>query len=170
MKRHIRALARSYYSQAISVRWIYVTTRAGARGGLFWQLVARYYGHKLARRFGIYVSHNATIGPGLMLPHPVGIVIGEGCSIGDNATIYQHVTIGRRSRNDPRYPVIGGNVVLYPGAVVIGPVRIGRFARVGANQVVSFDLPEGSVVAPPTALAIDMRNVAGTQDGREKIA
>ena len=105
-----------------------------------------------------------------MLPHPVGIVIGEGCSIGENATIYQHVTIGRRSRNDPRYPVIGGNVVLYPGAVIIGPVRIGKFARVGANQVVSLDLPDGSVVAPPAALDIDRRHLAGTRDGREKIA
>ncbi|WP_242130244.1 serine acetyltransferase [Sphingobium sp. Sx8-8] len=170
MKRHVRAFVRRHYAQAVSVRWIYATTRAGARRGLFWQLVARYYGHKLAKRFGIYVSHNATIGQGLMLPHPVGIVIGESCSIGENATIYQHVTIGRRSRNDPRYPVIGGNVVLYPGAVVIGPVRIGKFARIGANQVVSFDLPDGSVVAPPTALAIDRRNLAEAPHGQEKTA
>lgn len=170
MKRYIRYLVRHYYAQAISVRWIYATTRAGARGGLFWQLVARYYGRKLAKRFGIYVSPNASIGAGLKLPHPVGIVIGEGCSIGENATIYQHVTVGRRSRNDPRYPVIDSNVVLYPGSVIIGPVRVGKFARIGANQVVSFDLPDRSVVAPPPALIVNKRKLAEPRDNREKMA
>lgn len=169
MKRHIRRLVRRHYAQAVSVRWIYAMIRSGARSGIFWQLIARYHGWKLAKRFGIYVSPNASIGPGLNLPHPVGIVIGEGCSIGANATIYQHVTVGRRSRNDPRYPVIGDDVVLYPGSVVIGPVRIGKFARIGANQVVSCDLPDGAVVAPPPALAVNGRNLE-VQNSREKMA
>lgn len=170
MKRHIRHLVRRHYAQAISVRWIYAMTRAGARGGLFWELVARYYTRRLAKRFGIYVSPHASIGPGLTLPHPVGIVIGEGCSIGKNATIYQHVTIGRRSRNDPRYPVIGNDVVLYPGAVVIGPVRIGARVRIGANQVVSFHLPDGSVVTSPPARTSVGGLPAETAGNREKMA
>ncbi|WP_313334113.1 serine acetyltransferase [Sphingobium yanoikuyae] len=149
MKALLRRLARYHYAQAVAVRWIYAATRAGSRPGLVHQMVARHHARRLVRRFGIYVSPTATIGPGLILPHPVGIVIGEGCVIGANATLYQHVTLGRKSRHDPRYPVIGDDVVLYPGAVVIGPVRIGAQSRIGANQVVACDLPDGAVLIPP---------------------
>lgn len=149
MKQLLRRMLRYHYAQSVSVRWIYAATRAGRRGSPFWQLIARFHSRRLTRRFGLYISPTAAIGPGLNLPHPVGIVIGEGCVIGANATIYQHVTIGRKSRHDPRYPTIGDDVVLYPGAVVIGPIRVGASVRIGANQVVAHDLPDGAVMAPP---------------------
>ncbi len=95
---------------------------------------------------------SARIGPGLLLPHPVGIVVGDDVEIGDNATIYQHVTLGQRGARDQSYPVIGHNVVIYAGAVIIGNITIGDGAVIGANAVVTGDVPAGA-----TAVGIPAR-------------
>lgn len=79
--------------------------------------------------------------------HTVGIVIGP-CVIGDNVTIYQNVTIGKRGIGYGEVsPVIGDGVTIYAGAVVTGPIRIGNNAIIGANSVVLKDVPDGVVVA-----------------------
>ena len=100
--------------------------------------------------FGIDVGRGAAVGPGLLIPHPNGIVIGTGAMIGARATVYQRVTVGKGFRGD--FPAIEDGVTLLPGAVIAGRCRIGRGALIGANCVVSADVPAGHVVkAPATA-------------------
>ncbi len=86
----------------------------------------------------------ATIEGGVSLPHPKGIIIGKGCVVRSGATIYQHVTIGTRAGHgeEEKYPVIEGGSKIYAGAVLIGGIRIGANATVGANAVVLNDVPE----------------------------
>ncbi len=108
------------------------------------KIVARWAARRLAYRFGCYISVEARIGRRLVLPHPVGIVIGENCEVGDDVTIYQHVTLGRRVNNVSQYPIIGDGAVLYAGAVVLGGVFVGSRTAIGANAVVLHDIPAES--------------------------
>lgn len=121
-------------------------TRLRARGGLMAKIGARLIVDRLAAGYGIYLSPVAAIGEDLALPHPVGIVIGDGVRIGDGVTIYQNVTIGRRNATFPDYPVVENGSTIFAGAVVAGAVRIGRNATVGANAVVISDVPDGATV------------------------
>jgi serine acetyltransferase len=83
-------------------------------------------------------------------PHPVGIVIGDGVRIGTGVRIYQNVTIGLLE-NTPasdavdQYPTIGDDVIIYAGAVIAGAVAIGAGSVIGANAVITKDVPAGSV-------------------------
>jgi serine O-acetyltransferase len=94
---------------------------------------------------GADIPLNCQIGGGLLLPHPNGVVIHPGARIGANCLIFQQVTIGSRSGDD--LPVIGGHVDIGAGAKILGRVRIGDHARIGANAVVIRDVPaRGTVV------------------------
>lgn len=97
------------------------------------------------RRSGCHFHLDSVIAPGLRLPHPVAVVIGQGVTVGRNVTLYQSVTIGRSKSED--YPVIEDDVIIYPNAVVIGPIRVGEGAVIGAGSVVLRDVPPGAVVA-----------------------
>lgn len=122
---------------------------------------------RLRRDFGCFVQSGARIGPGLKLPHPVGIVIGAGARIGSNCTIYQQVTVGGARRGDyqaNRYPCIGNDVVLYAGARLLGDIRVGDRVEVGANAVVRSDVPDDSIAVGLPARAIH-RTAAGCAKG-----
>jgi serine O-acetyltransferase len=80
------------------------------------------------------------------MPHPFGIVIDRGVSIGSRVTIMQQASIGPKRPSDPGLPVIEDNVFIGPGAKVLGPVRVGRGATVGANAVVTRDVPSHCTV------------------------
>lgn len=101
-------------------------------------------------RKGVDICSLATIGKGIRIAHPIGIVIGGGVRIGENVQIQQNVSIGgnfgKARPNNPRWtsPRIGDNVFIGPGAVVVGPIQIGNGARIGANAVVTRDVPEGA--------------------------
>lgn len=92
--------------------------------------------------------------------HPYGIVISSAASIGENCTIFQHVTIGAKNvddgeRNPDYYPKIGNNVVIYAGATIIGPVKIGDNVVIGANSVVLHDVPANeTVVGNPAKIIV----------------
>lgn len=103
---------------------------------------------------GCYISLLAEIGPGLNLPHPTGIVIGDGVRIGRFNTIYQNVTVGRQSANQPGYPVFGAGVTVYAGAVIIGTIALGDAAVVAANSVVNRDVAPGAVAVGAPARII----------------
>ena len=95
----------------------------------------------LQRRYGVVISPSCYIGNNLLLPHPVGIVIGRDVIIGDNCIIYQNVTLGQK---EDQFPVVGDNVTIFAGAQIIGNLRIGSNAIIGANAVVLKDVPESS--------------------------
>jgi serine O-acetyltransferase len=97
------------------------------------------------------IRPQAKIGPGLNLSHPFGVVIGI-AEIGKNATIMQNVTLGLRNVTaNPddmgARPRVGDNVVIYAGAVLVGSIRIGDGAWIGANAVVLKDVPEHCLAA-----------------------
>lgn len=103
---------------------------------------------------GCDISPDAVIGAGFKLPHPAGAVIGP-CVIGKNVSISQNVTLGNRTRGEDSqsppvtmvesssFPVIGDDVSVYSGAVVVGAIKIGKGAKIGANAVVMEDVPDG---------------------------
>jgi len=94
---------------------------------------------------GADIPLNCRIGGGLLIPHPNGIVIHPKTTIGANCLIFQQVTIG--TRGDGGVPVIEGHVDIGAGAKILGQVRIGAHARVGANAVVMIDVANGMTVA-----------------------
>ena len=89
---------------------------------------------------GAELSPLASIGPGLELTHSVGVVIGADVVIGHGATIYHGVTLGDGAR--PGRPVIGDDVLIGAGACVLGGVRVGNRVTIGAQCVVTKDLPD----------------------------
>jgi serine O-acetyltransferase len=98
----------------------------------------------------IYTAYlNCDIGirlpPSVFLPHPFGIVIGSGASIGEDVVIGHQVTIGNRG-GVMAAPKIGDRVYLGAGAKILGPVTIGADALIGANAVVTKDVPPGAKV------------------------
>lgn len=133
------------------------TTRMRRRWGLLGRIVARLLANRLASSYGIYLSPLAEIGTGLKLPHPVGIVIGDGVRIGDGVTLYQNVTLGRRSESVADYPDVANGATIYAGAVVLGAVRIGSRAVIGANAVVTRDVPDETSAAGIPARFLDKR-------------
>ena len=103
---------------------------------------------------GIEIHPNANIGKNLFIDHGMGVVIGETSDIGDNVTIYHMVTLGgiapsinsNDQRNVKRHPTIQDDVVIGSGAQVLGPVTVGRCAKIGANAVITKDVPDKAVM------------------------
>ena len=103
---------------------------------------------------GIEIHPKAKIGENLFIDHGMGVVIGETSEIGNNVTIYHMVTLGGISpsinsdeqRNSKRHPTLMDNVVVGSGAQVLGPVIVGKNAKIGANAVVTKDVPENAVM------------------------
>ena len=98
---------------------------------------------------GVELPSTATIGPGLYISHPVGIVIAPSAVIGSDCYITHGVTIGVAGHGVNRgVPVIGDRVSIGPHAVVVGKITVGDRAHIGANCVVSQDVPAGARVRP----------------------
>ena len=103
---------------------------------------------------GIEIHPKAKIGKNLFIDHGMGVVIGETSDIGDNVTIYHMATLGGISpsinsndqREVKRHPTLQDNVVVGSGAQVLGPITIGKNAKIGANAVVTKDVPENGVM------------------------
>jgi serine O-acetyltransferase len=111
---------------------------------------------------GADVPINSNIGGGLLLPHPNGVVIHPDAVIGPNCLLFQQVTIGSGRGG---VPTLGGQIDVGAGAKIIGGVRVGDHARIGANAVVTTDIP-----AHATAVGIPARVIAtggppGEKDG-----
>jgi serine O-acetyltransferase len=104
---------------------------------------------------GADIPLGCRLGGGLMLPHPNGIVIHPLVEIGPNCLIFQQVTIGAGGGARRGVPKVGGHVDIGAGAKILGGITIGDHARVGANAVVTIDVPAGA-----TAMGIPARIVA----------
>ena len=103
---------------------------------------------------GIEIHPKAKIGKNFFIDHGMGVVIGETSKIGDNVTIYHMVTLGGISpsinsddqRQVKRHPTLKDNVVIGSGAQVLGPITVGENAKIGANAVVTKDVPANAVM------------------------
>ncbi|MGH8031445.1 MAG: serine acetyltransferase, partial [Luteimonas sp.] len=104
---------------------------------------ARYMLYRLTRRMGVWIPPSTRIGSGLRLWHCGGIFVNGHAVIGRNCNISQGVTIGQANRG---HPVLGDNVYIGPGAKIVGAVRIGHNVAIGANCVVTRDVPDNAVV------------------------
>ena len=105
---------------------------------------------------GADIPLNCTLGGGLLIPHPNGIVIHPAVRIGVNCLVFQQVTLG--SRGGGAVPVIAGHVDIGAGAKVLGGVHVGAHARIGANAVVVRDVPAGVTVAGIPARIVAARS------------
>ena len=114
---------------------------------------------------GIEIHPGAKIGKNLFIDHGMGVVIGETSDIGDNVTIYHMATLGGiapsinsdNQRDVKRHPTLKDNVVVGSGAQILGPVVVGKNAKVGANAVVTKDVEENAVM-----VGIPAKNVGQT--------
>ncbi len=154
-----------------------ILTYPGVKAVFFYRIANFFYLAKFdliariisqATRFftGIEIHPGATIGKNLFIDHGMGVVIGETSIIGNNVTIYHAVTLGGiapsidsdSQRNEKRHPTIGDDVVIGSGAQIIGPVTVGKCARIAANAVVVNDVAEDTTMVGVPAKAIKVGN------------
>lgn len=158
------------------------TQREGLLGLGYWALLVYRFGHaravvknkllrlpwtivymilnKLVEIFcGITIGGGAQIGRRLCIEHHGGIVIHGAAVIGDDCLIRHGVTIGNAGRKDPQgAPTIGNRVEIGAGAKILGRITLGDDAVVGANAVVTHDVPPGAVVGGVPARVIKVRS------------
>lgn len=115
------------------------------RKGLKW--FARFLSTFSRWMTGIEIHPGATIGHRFFIDHGMGVVIGETAEIGNDCTLYHGVTLGGTSwKKGKRHPTLMDGVVVGAGAKVLGPITVGRDARIGSNAVVTKDVPESVTV------------------------
>ncbi len=114
----------------------------------------------LVRNFtGIEIHPGARIGRRFFIDHGVGVVIGETTEIGDDVLLYQGVTLGGTSlEKGKRHPTLEHHVVVGAGAKVLGPIRVGEGARIGASSVVIRNVAPRDVVVGIPARPVDHRD------------
>ena len=132
-----------------------------------WRIFARILSQLGRFLTGIEIHPGATIGKRLFIDHAMGVVIGETAEIGDEVTLYHDVTLGGVSpsvdsdsqRQQKRHPTLKDDVIVGSGAQILGPITVGTGARVGANAVVTKDVPEGvTVVGVPAQVVVPRAN------------
>lgn len=137
-------------------------TNAGFRGVFLYRFANWFWEHKYYFLAGMcqrlmhhfahcWISASAEIGPGFLIAHVGGIIIGGGTKIGSNCDIRQNVTFGgnfnKQSEDGRQQPIVGNGVSFGAGCVIVGPVKIGNKSIIGANSVVTRDVPEGVIVS-----------------------
>lgn len=124
--------------------------------------VARAMLGKYKYKLGISVPFFTEIGSGFYIGHFGGIVVSYNSKIGKNCNISQGVTLGEANRGrNIGYPTIGDNVYIGPGAKIVGAVKVGNNAAIGANCVVTRDVPDNAVVGGSPAKVISYEGSRG---------
>ena len=119
-----------------------------------WCVLGRFTSHLGRFLTGIEIHPGAKIGQRFFVDHGMGVVVGETAEIGDDVTLYHDVTLGGVSpavdsesqRGQKRHPTLQDGVIVGSGAQILGPITVGRSARVGANSVVTKNVPESVTV------------------------
>lgn len=107
------------------------------------RVILRHYGYK----FGIFIPFDTAIGVGFYIGHCGDIHFNAGAQVGSNCNISQGVTLGQANRGKNKgSPIIGDGVYIGPGAKLVGAVRVGKDVAIGANCVVTKDVPDHAVV------------------------
>lgn len=136
-----------FYPNINSVTLVYLLQRFRNQKN---KLLSLLIWNKLIKRYGIHVGNGSKIKKGLILPHPLSVVIGQGVTIGENCIIYHNVTLGTKHSVDSKsttYPKIGNNVIIYTNSIILGGVTIGDNTIIGANSFVTHDLEPNSIYA-----------------------
>jgi serine O-acetyltransferase len=131
-----------------------------------WYLSGRFVSHVGRMLTGIEIHPGARIGKRLFIDHGMGVVIGETAEIGDDCTLYHGVTLGgtrpsREQGGQKRHPTIGNDVIVGSGAQVLGPIRVGDGARIGAAAVVMKEVPDGATMVGNPARQVGRRSAPG---------
>jgi serine O-acetyltransferase len=175
----IRADAKRYTSHANSHAlswalypgfWITLTYRFG-----HWGKTRRFLPLKLAvyilhrimampwrTNKSVYIPPECKIGPGLRMVHPQNIWIPPRSVIGAGVSIYQEVTLGTGPQ--PGVPTIGNDVMIFPGAKILGGIHVGDHVYIGANAVLTKDAPDYSTVSAPLSRVIPANMAQGVRD------
>lgn len=114
---------------------------------IFHNTLAKLYYRKLFTKYNIFIRSTTKIGKGLSLPHPTGIIFGEFVEIGENCTVYQHVTFGSARKGDYKLklqPKVGSNCVFFAGSCILGKITVADNTTVGCNSVLTKSTEEGS--------------------------
>ncbi len=135
----------------------------------FWNLGLHAFARilaNIARIFtGIEIHPKANIGKNFFIDHGTGVVIGQTTIVENNVTIYHGVTLGGVGRvgqvSDKRHPTLKEGAIIGAGAQILGNIIIGEHAKIGANSVVTNDIPDGA-----TAIGIPARVVGGDDRAR----
>jgi serine O-acetyltransferase len=142
---------------ALLIYWV-----AHACWGAGFQVLGRFLSHVGKVFTGIEIHPGATIGRRLFIDHGTGVVIGETAVIGDDVTLYHGVTLGGTSlHKGKRHPTLEDGVIVGSGAQVLGPITVGREARIGANAVVLTDVPPSVTMVGIPARAVMRRRKPG---------
>lgn len=144
--------------------WGYrVTHRMWREPGL--RLLARLLSQAVRSATGIEIHPGARLGRRLFIDHGMGIVIGETAEVGDDVVMFHGATLGGVSMtHGKRHPTIGNGVVIGSGARILGPIRVGDNARIGANAVVVKDVPANATAVGVPA-AVRLRDVPNPEHG-----
>lgn len=120
-------------------------------------LIARLISQRARRITGIEIHPGAVIGDNLFIDHGMGVVIGETAEIGNNVIIFHGVTLGGTGgeKGEKRHPTVGDDVVIGAGVKILGPINIGKGAKIGANSVVLKDVPPYTTAVGAPARIID---------------
>ena len=118
------------------------------------RFLARLLAHRTRRKTGVEIHPGARIGRRVVIDHGMGVVIGETVVVGDDVHLYSGVVLGATSRRrGVRHPMVEDGVVLGAQAIVLGPVRIGRGAKIGAGAVVRRSVAPGEVICAVTRVS-----------------
>ena len=124
--------------------------------------VAKLFLRHLRYKLGISIPPETKIGSGFFIVHFGGIVVNRNSEIGKNCNISHGVTLGLADRGKNKgYPVLGDNVYIGPGAKIVGAVKIGNNVAIGANCVVTKDIPDNSVVVGIPGKVISQKGSTG---------
>lgn len=126
-----------------------------------WRLLARFFSHLGRFLTGVEIHPAAVLGRRVFIDHGMGVVIGGTSEVGDDCSIYQGATLGGTTQTfkGKRHPTLASGVIIGAGAKVLGPVQIGKNARIGSNAVVVKD-----VAADTTVVGVPARPIGKSED------
>lgn len=131
-------------------------------------MLAQHIQSQVSQRYGVDIHPAARLGQGVFIDHATGVVIGETAVVGDGVVLLHGVTLGSNGKeNGDRHPKVGAGVFIGAGSELLGNIRIGERARIGAGSVVLSDVPAESTVVGVPARLVSRKRPASPYPFRE---